>query len=742
MTAGAGTAGSGDTAGSAGDAAGSAGDEVRARFLARLGFAPDPFQVAAFDALDAGRGVLVSAPTGSGKTVVADYGVARARAEGRKAFYTTPLKALSNQKFGDLAAVYGADDTGLLTGDVSHRADAPVVVMTTEVLRNMLFARSRQLEGLGLVVLDEVHYLQDPSRGSVWEEVIILLPRDVALVCLSATVSNAEELGAWLTSVRGPTDVVVEARRPVELRNHVAVAEKGSRRVDLVPLLHERRLSPGASALDQRVARLERRPGGLRHSRLASPRRSELVEALGERDMLPVIVFIFSRAACDDAVVQCLSDGMRLTTAEERLEIRRRCEEHTEGLPDDELRVLGYGPWAAGLEAGLAPHHAGMIPALREAVEDCFAAGLLRVVFATETLALGINMPARTVVIERLTKIREHGRSGLTSGEYQQMTGRAGRRGLDAVGHAVVPWAPGVSTAAVAALATSPAPELRSSFRPGYNLAVNLVRRYPADEAHYILDRSFAQFLDRRHHHALSRRLDRALGLLERFGYVDRAAWRLTARGMLLVSIYHESDLLVSEALAEGLFDDLDPPALAAVVSACTFETRAGRWRAEPDPPRPVAGRLERLAAVGERLRAEEQAAQLPRTRAPDAGFADAAWRWARGQRLEQVLERAELAPGDFVRNAKQLVDLLRQLAVVSGRPDTAHSARRAAESLQRGVVAASAVPELAADDDGSDAAEGPPGPSEGPAPTAGDGPDGGPGAGRPGSATSPGTRS
>jgi len=680
--------------------AGPAGDgELRAALVARLGFPLDPFQAAAFDALDRECSVLVSAPTGSGKTVVADYGVARARRGGLRAFYTTPLKALSNQKFAELAEVYGPDAVGLLTGDVSHQPDASVVVMTTEVLRNMLFARSPQLAGLGLVVLDEVHYLQDPYRGSVWEEVLILTSPEVVFVCLSATVSNATEFGAWLTTVRGPTEVVVEEHRPVALRHHVAIAEKGSRRVDLVPMLQDGRVHPQALALDQRVARQARRPGGLRHSRLTGPRRSELVEALDDRSMLPAIVFIFSRAACDDAVAQLLSDGMRLTSSEERAEIRRRCEEHTEGLPDEELGVLGYGPWAAGLEAGFGSHHAGLIPAFREAVEDCFSSNLLRVVFATETLSLGINMPARTVVIERLTKIREHGRSGLSSGEYAQMTGRAGRRGLDSVGHAVVVWSPQVSMTGVAALATSPPPDLRSSFRPTYNLAVNLVRRYRADQAHYILDRSFAQFLDSRHHHALSRRLDRALSLLEDFGYVEIDAWRLTARGAVLVGIYHESDLLVAEALAEGLFDGLDAPELAAVVSACTFETRPGRAPSLARPPRGVRPRLETLANVAQRLRDHEQSSNLPRTRPSDDGFADVAWRWARGQHLEHVLERAELAPGDFVRNVKQLVDLLRQLAMVAP-PGTATAARRAAESLQHGVVAASAGPAAALGDD------------------------------------------
>ena len=676
---------------------GDPGGSVRASVTARLGFTPDAFQTTSFDALDAGRSVLVSAPTGSGKTVVADYAVARALAEGRKAFYTTPLKALSNQKFAELAATYGRERIGLLTGDVSHRPDAPVVVMTTEVVRNMLFARSPLLAGLGLLVLDEVHYLQDPYRGSVWEEAIILVPDDVVLVCLSATVSNAAQLGAWLRSVHGPTEVIVEGHRPVKLHDHVAIAEKGSRRVDLVPLLSHGRLHPQAAALDQRVARLARRPGGLRHSRIASPRRTEIIEALDERDMLPAIVFIFSRGACDDAVRQCLDDGVRLTTPEQRAEIRERCAERTDGLPDDELGVLGYGPWIAGLEAGVAPHHAGMIPAFREAVEECFTAGLLQVVFATETLSLGINMPARSVVIERLTKMRQHGRAALTSGEYAQLTGRAGRRGLDSVGHAVVVWSAAVSMTQLAGLATSPAPELTSSFRASYNLAVNLVRRYAKDQAYEILDRSFAQFVSTDHHHALSRRMDRALKLLERRGHVDLDAWRLTARGALVAHIYHESDLLVAEALSDGLFDGLDPAGLAAVVSACTYEVRGGRWRPEPRPPKEIAPRLRSLEALAVSLRDEEETNRLPRTREPDPGFAEVAWRWARGERLARVLERAELAPGDFVRNAKQLVDLLRQLATVAPDPTTAATAHRAATALQRGVVAASAGPPAAA---------------------------------------------
>ncbi len=512
--------------------------------------------------------------------------------------------------------------------------------------------------------------------------------------------------------MRGPTDVIVERARPVELVNHVALAERGSRRVELLPVLRHGRPDPRALELDRRVARAASRPGGIRSMRLAVPRRTELVEALAVEGRLPAIVLIISRAACDDAVDHCLADGLRLADPDQRAEIRRRCEEHTEGLSDADLRVLDYGRWISGLESGVAAHHAGMIPAFREAVEDCFSAGLLQAVFATETLALGINMPARTVVIDRLTKVREHGRSGLTSGEFAQLTGRAGRRGLDTVGHAVVPWAPHVSMAEVASLATSPAPDLRSSFRPTYNLAVNLVRRYPVDRAHHVLDHSFAQFLDRRHHHALSERLDRTLALLEARGHVDVGAWRLRSRGEVLARIYHESDLLVAEALLDGLFDGLDPPALAAVVSACTFQVRPGRWRAEARPPHQVSGRLGALEHLAEDLREQEEGSRLGRTRAPDHGFAGPVWRWARGQALERVLERAELAPGDFVRNAKQLVDLLRQLASIAPVPATGAAADAAARAVVRGVVAASAALPWAegggaGEDDGAGAGEG-----------------------------------
>ncbi|MGE3834034.1 MAG: DEAD/DEAH box helicase, partial [Acidimicrobiia bacterium] len=474
-------------------------------------FELDPFQVRSIEAFDAGRSVLVAAPTGSGKTVVAEHAVAAALAAGRRAFYTTPIKALSNQKYGDLARLHGPSRVGLLTGDTSINGDAPVVVMTTEVLRNMVYAGAPGLSRVDVVVLDEVHYLHDAYRGPVWEEVIIHLPRHVRLVCLSATVSNAEELADWISTVRGPTEAVIEERRPVTLEHLYLAGDRGSERLHLLPTLVDGRANPEATRLDASGQRGPRR----RHTRdaggrrLYTPRRIEVVDRLQEESMLPAIYFIFSRAACDDAVAACLDAGIRLTSPAERERIRRICDDHVEGLSDADLDVLGHGRWMAGMEAGVASHHAGMVPPFKEAVEACFASGLVKVVFATETLAVGINMPARAVVIEKLSKFTGERHELLTAGEYTQLTGRAGRRGIDEIGYALVLWSPFVTFEQVANLVSTRTFAITSRFRPTYNMAVNLVRRYQPDEARHLLNLSFAQYQADRDIVRLESRLER-----------------------------------------------------------------------------------------------------------------------------------------------------------------------------------------------------------------------------------------
>jgi ATP-dependent RNA helicase HelY len=504
-------------------------------FADGYGFAFDDYQREACAHVEAGSGVLVAAPTGAGKTIVGEFAVHLALQQGRKCFYTTPIKALSNQKYADLARRHGADKVGLLTGDSSVNSEAPVVVMTTEVLRNMIYAGSATLANLGYVVMDEVHYLADRFRGAVWEEVIIGLAESIQVVALSATVSNAEEFGEWLAEVRGEMAVVVSERRPVPLFQHVLVGtrlydlfadvaptarEAPGGRSDVNPALlkvarEESRLvrddsrrprgaggrgrrnvayGSGAYGGASRVSAGSGRDGGRRPRSVYGPSRPDTIELLERAGLLPAIVFIFSRSGCDGAVRQMLGSGLRLTSADERAEITAILERHTAGLSPADLAALDYDRFAEAMVRGVAAHHAGLLPAFKECVEEAFVRGLVKVVFATETLALGINMPARSVVLEKLVKYNGETHADITPGEYTQLTGRAGRRGIDVEGHAVVCWQPGLDPRAVAGLASRRTYPLRSSFAPTYNMAVNLVGAVGRERARTLLEQSFAQF--------------------------------------------------------------------------------------------------------------------------------------------------------------------------------------------------------------------------------------------------------
>jgi len=441
--------------------------------------------------------VLVAAPTGAGKTVVGEFAAWLALERGGKTFYTTPIKALSNQKYGDLLDIHGPGNVGLLTGDNSINSSAPIIVMTTEVLRNMIYQGSEALDELRYVVLDEVHYLQDRYRGAVWEEILIHLPVDVQIVSLSATISNAEEFAEWLQTLRGRTEVIIEEERPVDIRHWYFASD------ELLPMFVTR--PDGGVIPNPRGRELERRrrrrpePHGrygrrTRQKRARIPLRTDVVDRLWSEEMLPAIYFIFSRKGCDEAVRQCLRDNVRLTSAEERRRIVEFAEERVAELSPNELEVLGYDDWIEGLRRGVAAHHAGMIPPFKEAIEELFTRGLVKVVFATETLSLGINMPARTVIIESVMKFTGERHEQLTPGQYTQLSGRAGRRGLDEVGHCVVLLQRFVGFDAITRLASTRTYPLVSSFQPSYNMAVNLVRNYDLDEAEHLVNSSFAQY--------------------------------------------------------------------------------------------------------------------------------------------------------------------------------------------------------------------------------------------------------
>jgi ATP-dependent RNA helicase HelY len=881
------------------------------RFQERYPFPLDDFQVRSIQALDAGESVLVAAPTGSGKTIVAEFAIERALGRRRKAFYTTPLKALSNQKFGDFARAYGPERVGLLTGDNSINGEAPVVVMTTEVLRNMLYEDSATLEGLQTVILDEVHYLQDPYRGAVWEEILIHLPLAVAVVCLSATVSNAEEFGEWVGALRGPTRVVIEERRPVPLRNLYLVG----RELHQMHVQHEGRQIPNPYlvSLDQREVRYReygrRSDGRIQaqrisrpregHRRVYVPRREEVVERLNEEGMLPAIYFVFSRAGCDASVRYLMGAGVRLTSRDEADHIREIADTRAAWVEEEELSALGYYELREALAAGIAAHHAGMLPMFKETVETLFQAGLVRVVFATETLSLGINMPAKTVVIEDLWKFSGERHELLTPGEYTQLTGRAGRRGIDEVGFAVVLYQRQVPFERVAGLASTRTYELRSSFRPSYNMAVNLVRNYTREEARHLLNSSFAQFLadrgvvtlerqmerdrafldgyraqvtcdlgdfqeywtlrerarrtredarragernrvedaraalsalrpgdvifvpsarrqgvavvlsaregrptvmtrdrrsfrigvsdfeglaiprtvaridlprsgsarsaryrrdlavalsalrvqpprrresrvdpeaeskaaaldrkaaghpchacpDRAEHErwaaresklehdvaalerrirsrteTLGRQFDRVIAVLEELGHIN--GFSLSPKGERLRRIYAEGDILVVEALDQGLFEGIPASELAGLLSTVVYESRERTPRRVEMPSRSLADRVGALTNLWTNVRRVEDSHQVELCRELDTGFVPTIFAWAEGKPLEDVLEESGMPAGDFVRNCKQLLDLLRQIEVVSD-AHVAAVARAAHASVNRSVVSYTGV--------------------------------------------------
>ena len=483
----------------------------------------DRFQVDAMEHLDAGRSVVVSAPTGSGKTWVAEYAIAQAASVGRRGLYTTPIKALSNQKFRDLRGWMGRDNVGLLTGDNSINGDASAVVMTTEVLRNMLYSQPERLDSTDVVVMDEVHYLQDNYRGPVWEEVIIHLPAHIRLVALSATVSNADELAEWISTVHGPCVAVTETTRPVRLQNNYLIGEKKSGRLHLLPTLHKGRSNPEGRKYDptRSGGRDRRRNGPPQRRPWRTPRRPEVITELRRRNLLPAITFIFSRAGCEDAVDAVRTAGIRLTDDAEAQRITEHVMLRTGHLSETDRAALRWDTWLAGLQAGVAAHHAGIVPLFKETVEELFTMGLLRAVFATETLALGINMPARTVVIEKLSKFTGEHHETLSPGDYTQLTGRAGRRGIDDEGHAVVLWTPFTTFDEVAGLAKSRAFELRSAFRPTYNMTCHLVERYTRKEAEELMSRSFGQFQANR---AIDSLLERRAVLEQRLGQTGESA--------------------------------------------------------------------------------------------------------------------------------------------------------------------------------------------------------------------------
>jgi superfamily II RNA helicase len=447
-------------------------------------FELDGFQLDAIASLNAHSSVVVCAPTGSGKTLIGEYAIYRALARGKRVFYTTPLKALSNQKLRDFREKFGTDQVGLLTGDASINREAPILVMTTEIFRNMLYGTPIGQVGISLtdvdaVVLDECHYMNDRQRGTVWEESIVYCPREVQLVALSATVANSDQLTDWLNQVHGPTDLIYSDFRPVPLQFHFGNTN------GLFPLLNETN-----TKINTRLLQKKKRKGDdrSRNGRPEAPSINYVVGNLEQRDMLPAIYFIFSRRGCDKAVADM--GDVWLVNPEEAYKLRVQIDDFLSRNPD-----AGRSGQIAPLYRGIAAHHAGILPAWKVLVEELFQQGLIKVVFATETLAAGINMPARTTVISSLSKRTDTGHRLLNASEFLQMAGRAGRRGMDEQGHVVTLQTPFEGAKEASYLATSEADPLVSQFTPSYGMVLNLLQTHTLDQAKELIERSFGQYL-------------------------------------------------------------------------------------------------------------------------------------------------------------------------------------------------------------------------------------------------------
>ena len=444
-------------------------------------FELDEFQKDACECINSGKSVVVCAPTGAGKTVIAQHAIHRALEDGKRIFYTTPLKALSNQKYYDFGEKYGQGKVGLLTGDTSINRNAQIVVMTTEVFRNMLYGTNfgsvtDNMKDVKYVVLDEVHYMNDEQRGTVWEESIIYCPTNVQIIALSATVANADELTDWINTVHSKTELVNTDFRPVPLRFYYFDSSQPSK---LLPLL-----TPSGQ-LNKKI-KPEKRVFG---KKLQNKRSyvKDIIRNLQENDMLPAIYFTFSRKKCDELMEKCSS--LELVTKGEQAQIRQFIDEYIAENPH-----LYNNKHIEYLLQGVASHHAGLLPAWKNLVEKLFQKGLIKVVFATETLAAGINMPARSTVISSTSKRTDSGHRMLTASEFLQMSGRAGRRGMDEVGYVTIVGTQFQSPEEVAELVLSDANPLESRFSPSYSMVLNLLQRFSLEEAKELILKSFGYF--------------------------------------------------------------------------------------------------------------------------------------------------------------------------------------------------------------------------------------------------------
>jgi ATP-dependent RNA helicase HelY len=650
-------------------------------FLASIGvppvepFEPDPFQIEAVEAIERAD-CLVTAPTGAGKTWIAEQAMAHALARGKRSWYASPLKALSNSKYAEFIDIFGADRVGILTGDRKENVDAPVIVGTTEILRNQLYDAMHLGEDLStdLVVLDEVHFMGDLDRGVVWEETMIYLPARIPLLMLSATIGNAPQIAHWLQSIRSRECIVVEeSERPVDLCL-LFLHPSGT----LYPLLHT--TAKGRKVLDKHVrAYTQLRDPPL----LARPRQlppfDQVLNALRKHHLIPAIVFLKSRADCDRAISLC-----RARPASENEELRRRMDELAAANPH-----IAHHRQRGQLESkGVGAHHGGQLPAWKLVLETLMTEGLLDAVFATSTVSAGVNFPARSIVLLNSDRYDGHGFVPLTPTEFHQMTGRAGRRGMDNIGFGVILPGEHMDLQAVASLAIQPPSDVLSQVQISFSMVLNLLLSHTPEQIVDLLSRSFATYTASKGQvKRLMHNLNRHVGFLKERGYVTTAG-TLTDAGTWASQLRVDQPLLIAESLRKNVLPRTDPALLAAIVASFVNEQ-------ETD---------DRLAAIGLPKKLErafvsaDRALQSLMAHMASWGFvarplylrpAVTLYDWARGRTWEQVLMDAGLADGDLAMLITRTADNLRHIRTLDRVfPDVAATADQAVEAIVREPVA------------------------------------------------------
>ncbi|MFP4477275.1 MAG: DEAD/DEAH box helicase [Desulfatibacillaceae bacterium] len=654
-------------------------------------FVPDPFQVRAVELLEHGD-VLVSAPTGSGKTWIAEQAIENVLARGGRSWYATPLKALSNSKLVEFGERFGTDNVGILTGDRKENTDAPVIVGTTEILRNQMYDCMHQGTDLGadLVILDEAHYLGDPDRGVVWEETMIYLPGRVPLLLLSATVGNADEIADWLTSIRGrPCNVVLETRRPVPLYP-LFLHPKGT----LMPLVSKKGLNKGRP-LEKRVYDYVTTPNApVLKLKEGMPPWGDVLAVLREYNLLPAIFFLKSRADCDKALSVCPNvldrDGER----------RREVVEHLNDILEDQPFLARHRQRKYIEHSAVASHHSGQLPAWKLVVEEMMTKGLLDAVFATSTVAAGVNFPARTIVLSNSDRFNGVEFEPLSATEYHQMTGRAGRRGMDAIGFALMLPGRFMDLKHIGDLQTEGATPVLSRIRVNFSMALNLLLSHQPADIRLLLENSFATFLAERQGPKAKKRAARSgrgeawlwqdfvrhLRFLKAEGYVGEDD-RLTGDGLWASQLRVDQPLMIAECLRQGLFPEGDPALLAALLAPFVLD------REHDVVPDQDFLAKHMVKAFAKMIRALTPLAR----RKTEEGFAVrplSTWAaatvhvWASGASWETAVSVAALAEGDLAMLVLRTVENLRQVASLDeSHPAVARDARAAIDLLLRPPV-------------------------------------------------------